>query len=169
MPLAEFRCAPCRCRFEELFTEDIPETHPCPRCSAPAKRRFTPLRVIGPTTVQLEDAARARLGPRELARGARMRGARDIEAFDRELYETQGLRRIDPDSPEYKRNQEAMREVEERRARIARQDGEDAVLRDDLASELDDEFGHLPLGERTQLYNDAHDMISGKYDAILAD
>ena len=78
MPIYEFECAKCQCRFEELIDSDAP-VPACPSCGTMHARRLLspvspPERVV-PRGAKVRDSD-SRRREREAARGERISDAR---------------------------------------------------------------------------------------------
>ncbi|MDD5126562.1 MAG: zinc ribbon domain-containing protein [Dehalococcoidales bacterium] len=68
MPIYEYICSDCKCKFEELRPQSrAEEDAPCPRCHKPAKRKMSAFRAnfvksIGDYTAMAEAMAKDNAG-----------------------------------------------------------------------------------------------------------
>lgn len=77
MPIYEFECEECGCRFEELLASDTPAP-PCPECSSTGARRL-----ISPVSPPGRQPRGAAVKSDESRRGEREAGHRERLARDR--------------------------------------------------------------------------------------
>lgn len=130
MPLHQYSCRvlQCRHRMEELFGGRFghaPGWLKCEACGGVAVKRQTyVVKTIGPVFEHLETFNKLLLTPQQRAQGVELKSAKQIEQYEA----AKGLRRHDPNSPEYRHVREAELDDYATMRRIAAEDGREAAL-----------------------------------------